>query len=500
MGRVAISLARRYYSGGGVALTADRYPWVTRAPHLSRIEDKHVAAFERLLGPSGVITEEEQLDGYNTDWLKMVRGQSKVVLRPKTVEEVSAVMRSCSEGKLAVCPQGGNTGLVGGSVPVFDEIVLSMSLMNNIIKVDPVGGNVWCEAGCVLEAVNTHLEKFGLMMPYDLGAKGSCQVGGNVSTCAGGLRLVRYGSLNANLLGVQAVLANGDILDCMSGHRKDNTGYHLRQLFLGAEGTLGIVTGAVISCPTLPTSVSLACLGLDDFSKVLTTLRTSKRILCETLSSCEVMDDTCMDAVANKLGLKPPLGSHKFYMLVETHASNPQHDGDKMDAFLQELLACGDVEDGTVASEPSKMNALWQIRERITEALSRDGYLYKYDLSLPHEKFYEIVHVMRNRLRGVKAAKTVSGFGHVGDGNLHLNVEADAFDQEILEMCEPFIFDWTQKNGGSISAEHGIGFKKAKFMGKYAATGKASLSTMRAIKTALDPNGILNPYKVLPPA
>ncbi|KAL1116713.1 hypothetical protein AAG570_005185 [Ranatra chinensis] len=471
-------------SGGGLRRRAD----------LGTLTDGHVQRFEALLSKSRVVTSPHDLESYNTDWLKQTKGQSRVVLRPKTVEEVSAIMRICSEENLAVCPQGGNTGLVGGSVPVFDEVIVSMSLMRNIIGVDPLGGTVSCEAGCVLEEVNSHVDKQGLMMPYDLGSKGSCQIGGNISTCAGGLRLIRYGSQHANLLGIQAVLANGDVLDCMSGHRKDNTGYHLRQLFLGAEGTLGIVTGAVINCPPKPAAVSLAFLGMEDYSNVLATLTTAKQMLSETLSSCEMMDNVCMEAVVGKLGLRSPLDRHNFYMVLETQASNQEHDRHKMDNFLRELFDNGSIQNGTVTSEPSKINTLWKLRERIIEGLSRDKEVLTYDLTFRHAKCYDIVHAMRERLK--KHEATVSCCGHIGDGNVHLNIQADKFTDSLRAEIEPFVYDWTWKNGGSISAEHGIGLYKRRHLHRAKGT-TPWLETMRAIKKTMDPAGILNPYKVI---
>ncbi|CAB0029641.1 unnamed protein product [Trichogramma brassicae] len=352
---------------------------------------------------------------------------SRIVLKPKTTDEVSAIMSYCNEKRLAVCPQSGNTGLVGGSVPVFDEVVLSMKLMNRIIDTDPLAGVLVCESGCVLQTLDEHLNKHGMLMPLDLGAKGSCLIGGNVSTNAGGLRLLRYGNLHGNILGLEAcacymrgstcvsrergdirlriymcvciqVLASGKVIDCLNTLKKDNTGYHLKHLFVGSEGTLGVVTKVAIQCPSLPKAVNVA-----------------------------------------------------FWNI-------------------------------------------WELRERMSESQTAEGYLFKYDISLPLEEYYSIVPAVRERLKDCNV-RFVTGFGHVGDGNLHLQINTPDFDQAVHDMLEPWVFDYTSKRRGSISAEHGIGFKKAKYL-HYSKDGSA-IELMRTIKATMDPNGILNPYKVV---
>uniref|UniRef100_A0A146LKD7 D-2-hydroxyglutarate dehydrogenase, mitochondrial n=1 Tax=Lygus hesperus TaxID=30085 RepID=A0A146LKD7_LYGHE len=494
---VVRTAARRFSS---VAfLTSERYPNLRRGPY-GCLSEAHVVTFERILSPERVLTNEDDVAPYNIDWIKTVCGQSKIVLRPKSTEELSEVMKVCSENRLAVCPQGGNTGLVGGSVPVFDEVVVSTSLMNRINFVDGISGTASCQAGVVLDKLEAALEPEGLMVPYDLGARGSCQVGGNISTCAGGLRLLRYGSMQANTLGIEAVLADGSILNMMNSLKKDNTGYHLRQLFIGSEGTLGIVTQAVLQCPIRPRSINLALLSLKKFRDVLSTFTLAKQTLSETLSSVEMMDSVCMTSVGNKLGLKCPLDndSDSFFMVVETHGSREDHDVEKMSCFVQEAMDKGLVVDGITSNEPSRMTNLWQLRERITESLCKDQYVFKYDITLPLGKFYEAVEVLKQRLEPFGSEVQVSGFGHVGDGNLHLNVTSPTYSDALQNAIEPFVFEWTSSVGGSISAEHGMGFKKAKFL-KYGKSPEA-IRLMRSIKSSMDPLGILNPYKVLPPA
>ncbi|XP_058805835.1 D-2-hydroxyglutarate dehydrogenase, mitochondrial [Phymastichus coffea] len=492
---------RQLASGAAVAatrtqpeLTAVRYK-VKRGPY-ALINDQHAAFFQQLLGNERVITEPDECDTYNIDWLRIVKGSSRAVLKPKSTEEVSEILRYCDQEKLAVCPQSGNTGLVGGSVPVFDEVVVSMRLMNQIIDTDQLAGTLVCEAGCVLQTLDEHLNRHGMMMPIDLGAKGSCLIGGNVSTNAGGLRLLRYGNLHGNILGLEAVLANGKVVDCMNTLKKDNTGYDLKHLFIGSEGTLGVVTKVAIQCPTMPKAINLAFLGMKSFDKVLQAYSTAKRDVAEILSSCEMIDRASVESARDALGLRSPLSSeHEFYVLIETAGSQLSHDEEKLTAFLEKVMADGIADDGTVTSEPSKIRNIWELRERLTEALTKEGYLFKYDVSLPMAHFYSIVPVLRERLRDCGDVRFVNGFGHLGDGNVHVQVGTRDYDARVNDLLEPFVFEYTSKLRGSVSAEHGIGFKKAKFL--HYSKDESAIELMRLMKRTMDPNGILNPYKVI---
>ncbi|XP_048360944.1 D-2-hydroxyglutarate dehydrogenase, mitochondrial isoform X1 [Sphaerodactylus townsendi] len=474
-----------------VMLTSERYQ-VQRFP-FAHVSDRDLSFFERLM-PGRVMTDADELKPFNVDWLKTVRGCSKVLLKPRTTMEISEVLRYCSERNLAVNPQGGNTCLVGGSVPVFDEIILSTALMNQIISFDTVSGILVCQAGCILENLNQYLEQLDFIMPLDLAAKGSCHIGGNVATNAGGLRLLRYGSLRGTVLGLEVVLADGSILNCLTSLRKDNTGYDLKQLFIGSEGTLGIVTAVSILCPRKPKAVNLAFLGCPGFSQVLRTFTTCKGMLGEILSAYEFMDNECMKLVKGHLKLVNPVAESPFYILVETSGSNSVHDEEKLSNFLDHVMTSNLVTDGTLASDDKKIKMLWALRERITEALTCEGYVYKYDISLPVEKIYDLVTDMRTKLG--RSAKNVVGYGHLGDGNLHLNITAESYSHSLLEAIEPYVYEWTSQYRGSISAEHGLGFKKKHFI-HYSKPQEAVL-LMQQFKAMLDPKGILNPYKTLP--
>ncbi|KAJ7381501.1 D-2-hydroxyglutarate dehydrogenase, mitochondrial [Desmophyllum pertusum] len=307
-----------------VELTRTRYSSVKRGQY-SKVTVEDIQAFESFV-PSRVVTDLEEIAPHNVDWLKMCRGTSKVLLKPKTTKEVSEILAYCNSRRLALVPQGGNTGLVGGSVPVFDEIILSMSLMNQVLSFDDVSGILVCQPGCILESLDKMMEDQGFIMPLDLGAKGSCHIGGNIATNAGGLRRLRYGSLHGNVLGLQVVLPDGSILDCLSSMQKDNTGYDVKQLFIGSEGTLGIITAASILVPTRSKTVNVAFLGCESFLDVLNSYKLARNMLGEILSAFEFLDDFSMNLVETHLGLHNPISKQPFYVLVETSGSNSTHD------------------------------------------------------------------------------------------------------------------------------------------------------------------------------
>lgn len=473
-------------------LTSRQYPDLKRGP-FNRITNDDLARFSSMLESHRVVQDPEEIAPRNIDWLKSLRGTSKLLLKPKTTKEVSDILAYCNERTIAVVPQSGNTGLVGGSTPVFDEVILSLGLMDNIISMDTISGILVCQAGCILEKLDQFLSKQGFMMPLDLGAKGSCMIGGNIATNAGGLRLLRYGSLHGTVLGLEIVLANGQIIDTLSTCRKDNTGYHLNHMFIGSEGTLGIITAASIMVPYLPKSINVAFLGCQSFEDLQHIFRAAKSMLGEVLSAFEMLDYASMKA-SEVIGLKNPIKESNFYALIETSGSDSAHDEEKLTKLLECLMGQGLVQDGTVATDKQKISNIWAIRENVTVGLVEMGYVYKYDVSIPVSRLYDIVEDLREKV-GNKVV-TVVGYGHIGDGNLHLNIVSHKYDPNIHKLLEPYIFEWVRGCGGSISAEHGIGFKKTKYL-QYSKS-KESIDIMKNLKTMFDPNSILNPYKVLP--
>lgn len=479
---------------------------IQRDSRFAKLTAADISFFQSVLGDAGMVQDPEALKVLNTDWLHNWSGDSKLALRPKTTQELSKVLAYCHQRRLAVVPQGGNTGLVGGSVPLFDEVIVSMSRMNSIISLDPLAGIVTCEAGVVLERLNEYLEERDFVMPLDLGAKGSCHVGGNAATNAGGIRFLRYGSLHGSILGLEAVLADGTVLDSLSSLRKDNTGYDVKQLFIGSEGTLGIITKLAILVPRKPKAVHVAFFGLSSYEKCLATLVRARSELSEVLSAVEFLDRSSLELVTRHLpGARDPLAaSYPFYVLIETSGSDAEHDNEKLNRFLESVMTpssgAGDapggdalVQDGTLAQDRTQMKALWKLREGIAEALMKNGVVYKYDISLPTDKMYDFVEDMQRRL-GQRAL--VVGYGHLGDGNLHLNVSVPQHSTEVHGLIEPYLFERVHAHKGSVSAEHGMGQCKVKYL--HFSKSPEAIGVMQRIKNLFDPHGILNPYKVLP--
>lgn len=494
---------------------------ITRNPAFAQVSTADLDFFTKILSRSAVLSTElgdtvDDLQPYNVDWMRKYHGNSTVVLKPRTTQQVSQILKHCNSRNIAVVPQGGNTGLVGGGVPVFDEVVINLQQMTDILKFDGVSGSVVCQAGVILEKLDNYLGQRGHMMPLDLGAKGSCQIGGNIATNAGGLRLLRYGSLHGTVLGLEVVLADGTILDNLSTLRKDNTGYDLKQLFIGSEGTLGIITAASILTPIKPQAVNVSILGLESFEHVQKVFAKTKNHLGEILSAFEFWDGASLSMVREHLQVRDPLSSHTpFYVLLETSGSNKEHDDDKMSSFLEHLIESGDVVDGVLAQDSNQAQGMWAIREGIPEACSKSGAVYKYDISMPVPVLYKLVQDMTQRLRdqglyngplddGLWAPSAdsivngVVGYGHVGDGNLHLNVSAKEFSTKVTECIEPFVYEWAQSYGGSISAEHGLGLMKSPYV-QYSKSAPM-IDYMHRIKHVFDPKGVLNPYKYLPDA
>ena len=436
------------------------------------------------------------LEPFNHDWMQKYRGHTKLVLRPSSTREVSIALKYCNDNALAVVPQGGNSGLVGGSVPVFDEIVINMSRMNQIRSFDDVSGILVTDAGCILETVDLFLASRNHIFPLDLGAKGSCQIGGNVATNAGGLRLLRYGSLHGNVLGIEAVMPDGTIMDDLSVLRKNNTGYDLKQLFIGGEGTIGIITAVSILCPQRSKSCNVAFFGFESFKKVQEAFRAAKSQLSEILSAFELMDEHSQDLVHKVTQKKRPLeDQYPFYCLIETSGSNPEHDGEKLESFFEHMLGEQIVADGVLAQDETQKRSLWSWREGIPESLGNWGGVYKYDLSIPLPDLYKLVDEIRARMYSAgligedesQPVVGVVGYGHVGDSNLHLNVATRRFDQKVEKELEPFVYEWIAKHNGSISAEHGLGLAKKAFIGY--SRSETMIRLMKQIKTLYDPVG-----------
>lgn len=485
------------------ATPTNTLPNIERNTTFSEITSTDVEFFKEQLGSKSAVIEcltSENADNaddiapFNVDWMHKYQGRARVVLKPQDKEEMSKILQYCNMKKLAVVPQGGNTGLVGGSVPVFVEIVIISSRMNNIRSFDEVSVILVVDAGVLLQTADEYLKQRGHVFPLDLGAKGSCHIGGNVATNAGGLRLLRYGNLHGNAVGIEAVLPNGTVIDSLSTLRKNNTGYDIKQLFIGSEGTIGFITGISILCPSRPKSVHLAYLGLESFSQVQRAYRDAKGHLAEILSAFEMMDGTSQKLVHEHTGLQMPLENDcPFYCLLETSGSHEEHYTAKLDEFLQHLINEGIIADGVLAQDETQMQTIWRFREGVAEVLNHLGGTYKYDVSIPLPQWYQLVEDCRERLlelglmgdNNSSPVRLVTGYGHIGDSNIHLNVSVREYNKEIEKALEPWVYEWIQKHKGSISAEHGVGLAKKDYI-KYS-QNNTMVQLMKEIKGLYDP-------------
>lgn len=466
----------------------------TRDDRFATLTDDDVAHFRKVLGDASVITDASELEPYNADWMGRYKGRSMIALKPRSTEDVAAIMTHCNQRRLAVVPQGGNTGLVGGSVPVHDEVILSLSAMKQVESFDTADGVAVVQAGVILETLDAHVRPHGYRAPLDLGAKGSCHVGGNVATNAGGSRMVRDGPLRAAVLGLEAVLPDGRILDALTTLRKDNTGYDVKQLFIGSEGTLGIITRIALTCAPRSSTCHTVALAIEDFRQVAGLLQASKAHLGTALHAYEYMDSASVRLAKKTL-------SHVENVPLDPDAANcflliDAADSNSLEQFVEHAFESSAAVDGVIAENDTQAAALWELRESMSEAVVRAGKAgtLKYDVSLPINMFEDAVSQARER---VGEGAEVVGWGHIGDGNLHLNVAIeDGGNLEAAKSAlEPWIYEYVSSHRGSVSAEHGIGQMKAHAL-RYSKSDVA-VDLMRSIKQSLDPNGICNPYKVL---
>ena len=426
---------------------------------------------------------------YLTDWRRQYSAPAECVVRPATTEEVSRVVALCAAEGAAVVPQGGNTGLVGGAVPTGKrrEVLLSLGRLNRIRSLDALNDTITVEAGCVLAAVQSAAAAAGRLFPLSLAAEGSCQIGGNLSTNAGGVNVLRYGNAREQVLGLEVVLPDGRVWDGLRGLRKDNTGYDLKQLFLGAEGTLGVITAAVLRLYPRPTASATAWVALATPRAAIELLAELRERLGDRISAFELVSRTCLEAVLSHVReLRDPFpGAHPWFVLVELGDSGaPQELRERVEQALGEREA-------VLAQSGEQARALWRIRESIPEAQFAN---VKHDISVPISRIPEFVEHADARLRAAFDRTDIYCFGHVGDGNLHYNIGPPQL-LEKRDAVNAIVYDAVARFGGSISAEHGLGqLKREAIRSRKPAL---ELELMRAVKSALDPQGLMNPGKVL---
>ncbi|WNG40154.1 FAD-binding oxidoreductase [Archangium violaceum] len=447
--------------------------------------------------PSDFLTREPgELQEYGRDWTRVYSPAPSAVAFPRTTDEVARLMALCNQYRVPVVPSGGRTGLAAGAVAPRGELVLSLRRMTRMDPVDLLGNSVRVQAGAVTEAVHHHCAEHGLTWPVDFASKGSSQVGGNIATNAGGVKVIRYGLTRQWVLGLQVVTAQGQVLELNGALEKNNTGADLRQLFIGSEGTLGVITEATLKLAPLPGKQDVFLFAVPDVASVLRLFREARRAPL-LLSAYEFFTDKCLARVQRHRKLRSPFEAPSgCYVLMEAEGKDPS----EVESWLGSLFERGLVTDGTLAQGASQASELWALREGISESLSATGLPHKNDVSLPVanlEAFCsELDAVFSERYPGWEIAL----FGHIGDGNLHINIMKpdDMEKAEFLahtKKADPTMFELVRKHGGSISAEHGIGLLKKDYLSF--SRSPAELEMLRTLKRALDPNNILNPGKIL---
>ena len=458
-----------------------------------------------IVGAQHVLTEGD-LTAWEEDWRKRMRGKALAVVRPASTGEVARVVRACAQAGTTIVPQGGNSGMVVGSTPDESgtQVVLNLTRMNAIRSLDADNLTKTVEAGCVLQAVQAAAAQAGFIYPLSLAAEGSCTIGGNLATNAGGTQVVRYGNARELCLGLEVVNAQGETWNGLSGLRKDNTGYDLRDLFIGSEGTLGVITAATLKLYPMPSATLTAWAAVPSVEEAVKFLGIAHRELGAGLTGFEMMGQFALSLVVKHFPqMRVPFQSESpFCVLVENsdHESE-QHARAQFERLLEAAMEHGCVTDAVVAESLTQAQQLWHIRESIPLAQAEEGLNIKHDISVPVSRIPAYCKATDALLRAAIPGVRLVNFGHLGDGNLHYNVQAPeggdapAFLREWEGKVNAIVHDSVQKFGGSISAEHGIGSLKVDKLPHY--KDPAALAMMRAIKHALDPANIMNPGRVL---
>ncbi len=459
----------------------------------------------QIVGAPNVLTEGD-LEAYELDWRRRERGKSLAVVRPGSTEEVAAVVKACVAAKVSMVPQGGNTGMVVGSTPDASgtQVLLSLQRMNRVRKLDAGNLTITVDAGCVLQSIQEACEKDGFLFPLSLASEGSCTIGGNLGTNAGGTQVVRFGNTRELCLGLEVVTAQGEIWNGLTGLRKDNTGYDLRHLFIGSEGTLGVITGATMKLYPMPVSQLTAFAAVPSMEAAVELLGLAHRFLSSGLTGFEVMGQFSLSLVAKHFPQqRVPFWQESPWCVVLENSDNESeaHARECLERLLEAAMEQGCVTDAVVAESMAQAKALWHIRESIPLAQAQEGLNIKHDISIGVSRIPEFVRLTdAAMLQAFPGARLVC-YGHLGDGNLHYNVQAPDNDDAARFLNEEeapinaLVFDFVDQFNGSISAEHGIGSLKVEKLEHH--KSPVALGLMRTIKQALDPHNLMNPGRVI---
>jgi FAD/FMN-containing dehydrogenase len=460
-----------------------------------------------IVGPSRVLTEPSDTEGFQRDWRGRYRGEALAVLMPANTAEVASLVRLCGEQGVAIVPQGGNTGLVGGAIARGDRpsVLLNLSRMNRIREVDARNDSMVAEAGCILANVRTAAEEHDRLFPMLLGSVGSCEIGGLVSTNAGGTGVLRYGNMRELVMGLEVVLPDGTIWDGLKALRKDNSGYDLKHLFIGAEGTLGVVTAAVLKLFPRPIVSATAMVALEGVSQAVDLLRFMQSRIGQRIEAFEILSREQVEIVVKHgPGLASPMPlEHPFYVLFEVADSVPQWNPvDEIERALEGALEEGLIVDAVVATDLAKAEALWALRHNISEANKHAGFTISNDTSVPVSRLPEFIERVSQRIPESVPSARVMHAGHIGDGNIHVIALLPRDIYVAREHCESaaatvnlIVHEESVALGGSISAEHGVGGMHVERLERFKPA--VDLAMMRAVKTAFDPMNLMNPGKIL---
>jgi D-lactate dehydrogenase (cytochrome) len=460
-----------------------------------------IARFRAIVGDKYAVTDAADIAPYVTEERNLFHGHSPLVLRPGSTAEVSAICKLATQHRIALVPQGGNTGLVGGQTPHNGEVVISMRRMDRIRDVDTASNTMTCEAGVVLQVAQQRAAEVDRLFPLSLGAEGSCTIGGNLSTNAGGTAALAYGVAREMALGLEVVLADGRILNGLTKLKKDNTGYNLHNLFIGAEGTLGIITAATLKLFAKPRAVETAFVGLKSPDDALKLLAISQNEAAGGLTSFELLADIAVDfSVRHGIDVRAPLADkHPWYVLMELSSSRDEARG-TLEAILERGMEAGIVDDAAIAASLSQRQAFWKLRDEMSAAQKPEGGSIKHDISVPVAAVPAFITEANAAVTKLIPGARPVPFGHLGDGNIHYNVSQPVGADGAGFLAQwhdvnAVVFDIVLRMGGSISAEHGIGVLKRDELPEV--KDKTAIELMRGIKAMLDPLGIMNPGKVL---
>ena len=456
---------------------------------------KLIDELKAILGPSGY-REGDDIDTRNYKDMMGARSiEPPLLLRPENVEQVSQILKACNEVQQPLAPQGGMTGLVSGAAPLNGELVLSFERMKQILEVDKFTSTMTVQAGVELQKIQEAAEESNLLFPLDLGARGSCTIGGNLATNAGGNRVIRYGMIRDMVIGVEAVLADGTIIDGLHKLRKNNTGYDLKQLFIGSEGTLGIITKAVLKLAPKPESQAVALCGLKSFNEVANFLVHVQSKMGSNLSAFEVLWNNTyrlIDKYVPSVNIPLP-DSHSFYVLVESMGSRTDADLELFLDALNQAREQGLIEDVVVADSGTKIRNIWAVRDGAAEVIGA-GYMHAFDVSLNIDDMGYFGEEVEKRIRAKWRETTIGLFGHIGDGNVHIIVNVGKDTRNVHLEIDEIVYTLIKELNGSISAEHGVGVMKKDFLNYCKSNPEIEL--MKLLKHTMDPHGILSPGRI----